>query len=113
MDFSGISKFKNIFCPENREDGSSVAELCKKCSINMPQWDRMVGKPFKTGNRTIYPVLEVATVGSNLPSFRGIEIFPIALVIKESGEKYTISLTDEEINPDELIGMVFKEKEKQ
>ncbi len=79
----------------------------------MPRWDKVVGKPIKAGDRAIYPIIDVVTVENNMPPFRGIEIFPIALVIEESGERYAISLTEEEINSDEFIDMVFKESKKQ
>ena len=88
-------------------------DFCKNCNIEMPKWDKVVGKPIKTEGRTIYPIIDVVTVGDNMPTFRGIEIFPIALVIEESGEKYAVSITGEEINSDELIEMVFKESKKQ
>lgn len=78
----------------------------------MPKWDKKVGKPINAADRTIYPILDVVTVGNNMPTFRGIEIFPIALVIEEYGEKYAVSLTGEEINSDEFIEMVFKESKK-
>jgi hypothetical protein len=43
-----------------------------------------------------------------MQNFKGIEIFPIVLVIEEPPEKYAVSLTGEEIDPDEFIGMVSK-----
>ena len=107
---------KKIFNRENRDKkdiSSMFKEFCGNCNIEMPKWDKVVGKPIKAANRTIYPIIEVATIGNNMPNFRGIEIFPIALVIEESGEKYAVSLTGDEINSDELIDMVFKENKKQ
>ena len=86
--------------------------VCENCSIEMPKFDRVVGKPIKAADRTIYPIIETVTIGNNRPTFRGIEIFPIALVIEESGEKYTISLTGEEVNSDEFIGMVSEKVKK-
>ena len=115
MNLLSRSCFK-IFNRENRDEkdiSSMFKEFCRNCNIEMPKWDKVVGKPIKTANRTIYPIIEVVTIGNNMPNFRGIEIFPIALVIEESGEKYAISLTGEEINSDELIEMVFKESKKQ
>ena len=111
-----LSMPKKIF---NRENGDKkdisfmFKDFCGNCNIEMPKWDKVVGKPIKAADRTIYPIIEVVTIGNNMPNFRGIEIFPIALVIEESGEKYAVSLTGEEINSDELIEMVFKENKKQ
>jgi uncharacterized spore protein YtfJ len=107
---------KKIFNRENRDEkdiSSMFKEFCGNCNIEMPKWDKVVGKPIKAANRTIYPIIEVVTIGNNMPNFRGIEIFPIALVIEESGEKYAVSLTGEEINSDEFVNMVFKENKKQ
>ncbi len=102
-----------IFNRENRDEkdiSSLFKDFCGNCNIEMPKWDKVVGKPIKAADRTIYPIIEVVTVGNNMHNFRGIEIFPIALVIEESGKKYAISLTGEEINSDEFIGMISKEK---
>ena len=91
---------------------SKLEGVCENCGIEMPEWDRVVGKPIKAAGKTIYPIIEIATIGNKMQSFRGIEIFPIALVIEESGEKYTISLTGEEVNSDEFIGMVSEKVKK-
>lgn len=111
-----LSMPKKIFNRESRDKkdiSSMFKDFCGNCNIEMPKWDKVVGKPIKAADRTIYPIIEVVTMGNNMPNFRGIEIFPIAIVIEESGEKYAVSLTEEEINSDEVIGMVFKENKKQ
>lgn len=116
MDFLSSSKrFKKIFNRNGTEQKASCIfkDACWNCNIEMPKWDKIVGKPIKAEGRTIYPIIETVIIGNNMPNFRGIEIFPIALVIEESGEKYAVSLTEEEINSDELIDMVFKENKKQ
>ena len=92
---------------------SKFKETCENCSIEMPKFDRVVGKPVKAAGKTIYPIIEIATMGNNMLNFRGIEIFPIAIVIEESGEKYAFSLTGEEIDSDEFIGMVSEKVKKQ
>lgn len=107
-------RLKKIFNRENRneKDISLFKDFCENCNIEMPKWDKIVGKPINAADRTIYPIIDVVTVGNNMPTFRGIEIFPIALVIEEYGEKYAVSLTGEEINSDEFVEMVFKESKK-
>ena len=115
MNLLNRSCFK-IFSRENEDEkdiSSMFEDFCGNCNIQMPRWDKVVAKSIKAGDRTIYPIIDVVTVGDNMPTFRGIEIFPIALVIEESGEKYAVSLTGEEINSDELVEMVFKESKKQ
>jgi len=115
MNLLNMSCFK-IFNRENDDEkdiSSMFKEFCGNCNIEMPIWDKVVAKPIKAADRTIYPIIDVVTVGNNMPAFRGVEIFPVALVIEESGEKYAVSITGEEINSDELIEMVFKESKKQ
>jgi hypothetical protein len=43
-------------------------------------------------------------------AFLTVEIFPIALVIEETGERYVVSLTNDEINSEELIGRITPKK---
>lgn len=106
---NGPKQFKKIFENRDKKNASSMfKESCKDCSIEMPKFDRVVGKPVKVNDRIIYPIIEIATIGNKMQNFKGIEIFPIALVIEEAGEKYAVSLTGEEIDPDEFIGMVSK-----
>jgi len=103
--------FKKIFNRENegKQNMDDIFRgICENCSIEMPKFDRIVVNPIKADNRTIYPIMDVAFIGNKMQSFKGIEIFPIALVIEEAGEKYAISLTEEEIDPGEFIGMISK-----
>ena len=73
-------------------------------NIPKPEIETKVWKPFKINDRTIYPIIQTyMIIGEN---FAGIEIFPIALVIQESQNKYAISLIDEEIDTEELLKMV-------
>ncbi len=76
--------------------------------INIPEFktDKKVGKPVEIAGRTIYPIIE--TYVTKGQEFAVIEIFPIALVIKELDNNYVISLTEDEINHNELIDMVLK-----
>lgn len=86
--------------------------ISEKCDIEKPYMDRVLGKPVKSGNKTIYPVIEIVAIGNKMQNFKGVEIFPIALVVEEPPEKYVISLTGEEIDSDEFIGMIPGENEK-
>jgi uncharacterized spore protein YtfJ len=102
--------FEKIFNREKRREKNikdMFKEIYENWDIENLKFDRIVGKPFKAHKRTIYPILEIAAVGNKMQNFKGVEIFPIALVIEESGEKYVISLTEEEINHDEFVGMVY------
>jgi len=92
---------REMFNLEN-SNNNSIKELIN--SIPMPQIETKVGKPFKIGDRIIYPIIRTyVTIGKD---FAGIEIFPIALVIQESQDKYAISLIDEEIDQEKLFKMI-------
>lgn len=72
-------------------------------SIPEVETNRKVGKPAAIADRTIYPILETYITKDN--DFTVIEIFPIALVIREQDYDYVISLTEDN---NELMDMVFK-----
>ncbi len=114
MNLSNGSKLlKKIFAGENN-NGQSVGAMfkgiCGSCGIENIKLDRVVGKPVKANTKTIYPIVEIVAIRNKMQNFHGIEIFPIALVIEESGEKYALSLTGEEIDPDEFVGMIEESK---
>gem|GEM_PF-3206529 len=108
---SRTKPFEKIFNQEKRRE-KNIKDIFNEVYENWDKenlkFDRIVGNPFKAHKRIIYPILEIAAVGNKMQNFKGVEIFPIALVIEESGEKYVISLTKEEINPDEFIEMISK-----
>lgn len=108
--------FKNIFNRENAGE-KNIEDIFKKIyeisTIKELKIDTIVGKPIKVNNRTIYPIIEIFVIGDKMQSFKGVEIFPIALVIEEPSEKYVISLTKEEINSEEFIRMVSAEESKE
>jgi uncharacterized spore protein YtfJ len=108
---SRTKPFEKIFNREKRREKNIkdiFKEVYENWDIKNLKFDKIVGKPFKAHKRVIYPILEIAAVGNKMQNLKGVEIFPIALVIEESGEKYVISLTGEEINPDEFIEMISK-----
>ena len=83
-------QFKKIFNRKNETEqnlSSMFREACQNYNIEMPEFNRVVGKPVKADNKTIYPIIEIAAIGNKMQNFKGIEIFPIALVIEEAGEK--------------------------
>ena len=103
--FEGILNRKN----RNRQNLDDIFKgISENCDIEMPKFDRVVGKPVKADNKIIYPIIEIAAMGNKMQNFKGLEIFPIAVVIEEAGEKYAISLTDEEIDSNEFIEMIKK-----
>lgn len=111
--FNRSKLFEKLF---NRENGDEkdiediFKGICENCNIEKPQLDRVVGKPVKADNRTIYPIIDILAIGNKMQNFKGVEIFPVAVVVEEAGEKYAISLTGEEIDSDELIGWYQKNR---
>ena len=109
----GSKLFKKILGSENGNEqniGGLFKGICENCNIENLKFDRVVGEPVNADNRTIYPIVERVAIMDKMRNFLGAEIFPVALVIEESGQKYAISLTGEEIDPDEFIGMIKESK---
>lgn len=105
--FKKIKGCKN----ENKQDIANIfKKVYERSNMEGPKIDIMVGNPVKAYNKTIYPIIEILTIGSKMQSFKGAEIFPIALVVEEQENEYVISLIEGEINPEELIEMKEKQK---
>ena len=68
--------------------------------------DIVMGGAIKVGDRTIYPVIRILTLGIDGQNFFGAWISPIAIVVAEPTRDYVISLTDETIALDRLLEMV-------
>lgn len=64
-----------------------------------------VGKVFELGERTIYPIVEVSTHESENGFYESLT--PTALVVVEPVKKYILPLTEDEIDIDEIIDLVF------
>jgi hypothetical protein len=65
-----------------------------------------VGKIFTIGERTFYPIIEISTV--DMESSFAESISPMALLVVEPLKKYILPLTEEEIDFEEIINLVFK-----
>ena len=68
--------------------------------------DTVVGKSIDAQGKILYPIVKISVLKDNKMTVVGSWIVPVAFVVKENGEKYVISLTDEEINQNELLKMV-------
>ena len=66
-----------------------------------------VGKIFKVGERTFYPIIEISTVEMDNNFIESIS--PIAFVIVEPLKKYILPLTEDELDSEEIINLVFSE----
>jgi len=66
----------------------------------------VVGKPFKIGHRTFYPVVRMSTLNNEEQSFFGAWISPLAIVVVEPTQEYAIPVTDESITLQHLFEIV-------
>ena len=66
-----------------------------------------IGKIFEIGERTFYPIIEISTVEMDNNFIESIS--PIAFVIVEPLKKYILPLTEDELDSEEIIKLVFSE----
>ena len=66
-----------------------------------------IGKIFEIGERTFYPIIEISTVEMDNNFIESIS--PIAFVIVEPLKKYILPLTEDELDTEEIINLVFPE----
>jgi len=66
-----------------------------------------VGKIFEIGERTFYPIIQIATI--DMDNAFAESISPVALVIVEPLKKYILPLTEDELDSEEIINLVFSE----
>ncbi|BAW32111.1 MAG TPA: hypothetical protein PLO64_05955 [Methanothermobacter sp.] len=67
--------------------------------------DKIIGKPIKIDDRTLYPIIQISTIKNK--NFITAWIHPIAIVITEPTKKYIIQLTDEDIKTEEILEMIL------
>ena len=65
-----------------------------------------VGKIFKIGERTFYPIIEISTVEMETSFVESIS--PLAFVVVEPLKKYILPLTEDEFDTEEIIELVFQ-----
>ena len=64
---------------------------------------KKIGKEFKIGKRTFYPVVQISTI--EMDSSFSEQISPIALLVIEPSIKYILPLTEEKVNSEEIIDL--------
>jgi len=67
--------------------------------------EKKVGKIFDIGERKFYPVVEISTIESN--NYFSESITPVAFVVSEPMKKYILPLSEDELNKEEIIRLVF------
>ena len=66
-----------------------------------------VGKIFEIGERTFYPIIQISMV--EMDNAFSESISPVAFVIVEQLKKYILPLTEDELDSEEIIDLVFSE----
>jgi hypothetical protein len=67
-----------------------------------------VGKIFEIGDRTFYSIVQISTI--DMENSFAESISPVALVVVETLKKYILPLTEDEIDTEKIISLVFSEK---
>jgi len=67
-----------------------------------------VGKIFEIGDRTFYSIVQISTI--DMENSFAESISPLALVVVEPSKKYILPLTEDEIDTEKIISLVFSEK---
>jgi uncharacterized spore protein YtfJ len=92
----------------NRENTGEMLKKIYESNLKLNK-ETVVGKPIQIDNKTLYPVIEIVTIGNRIQNYVGAEISPVAILVEESDNEYLFSLTDEEINPEEILEMISKD----
>lgn len=67
--------------------------------------EKKVGKLFFINERKFYPIIEISTIESD--NYFAETINPIAFLVSEPTKKYILPLSDDEIDKEEIIRLVF------
>lgn len=70
--------------------------------------EKKIGKIFEIGERTFYPVVQISTIKND--NYFSESITPIALVVTEPIKKYILPLSEDELDKEEIIQLVFPDK---
>lgn len=100
-------KFYRKIMGKNRENADEMFKKIYESKFK-PNKETVIGEPIQIDNKTIYPVIEIITMGNGIQRY--VEILPVAIRVEESNNEYLFSLTDEEINPDEILEMISKNR---
>lgn len=67
--------------------------------------EKKVGKTFDIGERKFYPIVKISTMESD--NYFSESITPVAFVVVEPMKKYILPLSDDELDTEEIIRLVF------
>ncbi len=76
-----------------------------------PEINTIIGKPLKTAEKILYPVVRISTLKNNDGDIKAIWIIPIAIVVEEDSERFILPLVDENIDFDDIFSeLEYKSK---
>lgn len=67
--------------------------------------EKKVGKLFLINERKFYPIVEISTIESD--NYFAETITPVAFLVSEPTKKYILPLSEDEIDKEEIIKLVF------
>lgn len=71
--------------------------------------EKKVGKILEVDGRKFYPIVEISTMESD--NYFSKSITPLAFFVSEPMKKYILPLSDDELDKDEIIRLIFPEDE--
>ncbi len=105
INFSKGQEFYEKIMGKNTETTNDMLKKIYESNLK-PNKETVIGKPIQVDNKTIYPIIDIITMGNKMQRYVGAEISPIAILVEESDNKYVFSLTSKEINPEKILEMV-------
>lgn len=73
--------------------------------------EKRVGKIFEIGERKFYPIVQISTIKTD--NYFSESITPVALVVCEPIKKYILPLSEDELDKEEIINLVFPNETKE
>jgi hypothetical protein len=70
--------------------------------------EKKVGKLFLINERKFYPIVEISTIESD--NYFTETITPVAFLVSEPTKKYILPLSEDEIDKEEIINLVFPDE---
>ena len=70
--------------------------------------EKKIGRIFELGSRKFYPIVQISTI--NADGYFSESITPVALVVCEPIKNYILPLSEDELDKEEIIKLVFHDE---
>ncbi len=70
--------------------------------------EKKIGRIFEIGSRKFYPIVQISTIKTD--SYFSESITPVALVVCEPIKNYILPLSEDELDKEEIIKLVFPDE---